>query len=188
MTRPLFALVVCLPALASQGTVARSQTDRVVAALELLPGQKVADIGAGSGRYSRPLARAVAPSGLVYAVDIDKAVLERNAAAATGEGITNVRTVLAAEDDPKGPEPVDLVFFSDSLHHINGQETYLKNLRRYLKTGARLVVIDFSRNWPGSHHIRKYTPQELDTWMKDAGFTRVASYDFVTDHFFVVYR
>ena len=187
MPRVLVRIVLFLLALPAAAG-AQSQTDRVVASLELSPGQKIADVGAGGGRYSRPLARAVAPSGVVYAVDIDSGALERNARTASEEGIANIRTVLAAEDDPRLPEPVDLVFFSDSLHHISGQEAYLKKLRGYLKPNARIAVLDFARNWPGAHHIRKYTVQELDGWMKDAGFTRVASHDFVTDRFFVVYR
>lgn len=167
---------------------ASAQVDRVIAALELASGQKVADVGAGAGRYSRPLARAVAPEGVVYAIDISENALERNARAAAAEGIANIETVLAEEDDPKIPEPVDLAFFSDSLHHINGQETYLKNLRRYLNPGARVAVIDFARNWPRAHHIRRYTVEELDAWMRAAGFSRIALYDFPADRFFAIYR
>ncbi len=183
MRRFLSAVIVLLLA-ASTG----ARTDRVIAALKLEPGQKVADVGAGSGRYTRPLAKAVAPDGVVYAVDVDKGALERNQSAARAEGLTNVRWVLAPEDDPKIPEAVDLVFFSDSLHHIQGQEAYLRNLRHYLKPGARIAVIDFARNWPGAHHIRKYTLAELDEWMKDAGFSRVATHDFPVDRFFAIYR
>ena len=179
-----FSIVVALLV----ASPAAAQTERVVETLKLQPGQKVADVGAGRGRFTRPLAKAVAPGGVVYAVDIDDAVLARNAQAAEAEGLKNVKTVLAAEDDPRIPEPVDLVFFSDSLHHINGQEAYLKRLRAYLKPGARIAVIDFARNWPGAHHIRRYTVDELDAWMKDAGFARVETHDFPADRFFVIYR
>src|SRR5687768_18388705 len=63
--------------------VARMQVPRVVSALELKPGMKVADIGSGSGLFTRPIARAVGPKGMAYAVDIDPALLkivERSAA------------------------------------------------------------------------------------------------------------
>lgn len=176
----VFALFVAVPAAA--------QTGRVVETLTLQPGQKVADIGAGSGRYTVPLAKAVAPDGVVWAIDIDTRALERNQAAVKAAELTNVRWVLAEDDDPKIPEKVDLIFFSDSLHHIHGQEAYLRNLRPYLKPGARIAVIDFARNWPGAHHIRKYTIAELDDWMKGAGFSRVETHDFPEDRFFAIYR
>lgn len=167
---------------------AQSQVERVVETLELSPGQTVADVGAGSGRYSRPLARAVAPGGVVYAVDIDQGALDRNQRAAKDEGLTNITPVLAEASDAKIPEPVDVIFFSDSLHHVPDPPAYVKHVRRYLKPGGRIVVLDFSRNWPGAHHIRRYTADELDAWMSDAGLQRVASHDFVADRFFVVYR
>ncbi len=183
MRRILPAVIVLLAA-----APAAAQTARVVETLKLQPGQKVADIGAGSGRYTVPLAEAVAPDGVVWAIDIDERALERNQSAVKADGLTNVKWVLAEDDDPKIPEQVDLVFFSDSLHHIHGQEAYLKMLRRYLKPGARIAVIDFARNWPGAHHIRKYTIAELDDWMKGAGFSRVETHDFPADRFFAIYR
>ena len=183
MRRFLPVLIVLLAA-----APAAAQTARVVETLKLQPGQAVADIGAGSGRYTVPLAKAVAPDGRVWAVDIDERALERNQSAVRAEDLTNVRWVRAAEDDPQIPEPVDLVFFSDSLHHIHGQEAYLENLRKYLKPGGRIAVIDFARNWPGAHHIRRYTIAELDAWMKAAGFSRVETHDFPADRFFAIYR
>ena len=184
MRRILSAVFVLLAA----AMPAAAQTGRVVEALKLQPGQTVADIGAGSGRYTVPLARAVAPDGVVWAVDIDEGALERNQSAAKAAGLTNVRWVRAAEDDSQIPQAVDLVFFSDSLHHIHGQEQYLRKLRSYLKPDARIAVIDFARNWPGAHHIRKYTLADLDEWMKAAGFSRVETHDFPADRFFAIYQ
>ena len=180
MLPAVFVLLVAVPS--------HAQTERVVEALKLAPGEPVADVGAGSGRYTVALAKAVAPDGVVWAIDIDERALERNQSAAKAAGVANVKWVLAAEDDPQSPDPVDLVFFSDSLHHIQGQEAYLKNLRKYLKPGARIAVIDFARKWPDAHHIRRYTIAELDDWMKAAGFSRSATYDFPTDRFFAIYR
>jgi arsenite methyltransferase len=188
--RPVvISLIVLMAAVAELlVTAQRPAAEGVVDALKLTPGQKVADIGAGAGRYSRPMARAVAPDGVVYAIDINREVLARGEKTAAEEDITNIKSVVAEEHDPKVPEPVDLAFFSDSLHHIHDQPVYLKNLRKYVKPGGRIAVIDFSQNWPRSGHIRRYTVDELDGWMKDAGFTRIESHDLIRDHFFVVYR
>ena len=74
--------------------VARMQVPRVVEALELKPGLRVADIGSGSGLFTRPIAKRVAP-GIVYAVDIDGALLKIVEQSAKDAGLGNVRTVLA---------------------------------------------------------------------------------------------
>src|SRR5687767_15979320 len=87
--------------------VARMQVPRVVTALELKPGMKVADIGAGSGLFTRPIAKAIAPGGVAYAVDIDAALLKIVERGAANEKIANIKTIQATAADPKLPEPVD---------------------------------------------------------------------------------
>ena len=167
--------------------VARMQVPRVVQSLGLKPGMKVADIGSGSGLFTRPIAKSVAP-GLVYAVDIDKALLAIVERSAQEAGLGNIRTVLAAADDPKLPEPVDLIFVCDTLHHIANQGPYLRMLRKYLVPGGRLAVIDFGERWPEGHEKLHYTMAEFDGWMRDAGFTRVESFDWLDNSFFILYR
>jgi ubiquinone/menaquinone biosynthesis C-methylase UbiE len=184
--KPITSIVTLVLVLVA--AAAGAQVDRVVATLKLPPGAKVADIGSGRGRYSVPLASAVGPNGVVYAIDINADALKEAERAATAAGVRNVVAVVASADDPRVPEPVDLVFFSDSLHHIGNQAAYLKNLRTALKPGGRIAVIDFVRNWPNVHHIHRYTVEELDGWMKSAGLARVESHDFVTDRFFALYR
>ena len=82
--------------------VARMQVPRVVQALGVTPGMKVADIGSGSGLFTRPIAKATAP-GVVYAVDIDQALLNIVARSAKDAGLSNIRTVLGAAGDPTCP-------------------------------------------------------------------------------------
>jgi ubiquinone/menaquinone biosynthesis C-methylase UbiE len=168
--------------------VARMQVPRVVQALGLSPGMKAADIGSGSGLFTRPIARAVQPGGVAYAVDIDAALLKIVARSAEEQGIGNIRTVVAAAGDPKLPEPVDVIFICDTLHHIGDQGPYLKTLRSYLKPGGRVAIIDFSAKWPEGHEPMRYTLDQLDGWMKEAGFSRAASHDWLDNSFFVVYR
>jgi cyclopropane fatty-acyl-phospholipid synthase-like methyltransferase len=168
--------------------VAKLQVPRVVETLGLKPGGLVADLGSGSGLFTRPIARAVAPNGIAYAVDIDEALLTIVERSAREAGLGNVRTVLAAPDDPKLPQPVDLVFICDALHHFGDKPAYLKMLPRYVTPGGRIAVIDFEEDWPAGHDRMRYTPADLDTWMKAAGFTRVGSYDFLENSFFVLYR
>jgi ubiquinone/menaquinone biosynthesis C-methylase UbiE len=167
--------------------VARMQVPRVVQALGLKTGTKVADIGSGSGLFARPIAKAVAPAP-VYAVDIDPDLLKIVDRGAKEAGLANIRTVLGAVDDPKLPEAVDVIFICDTLHHIANQGTYLKKIRQYLAPGGRLAIIDFSDRWPDGHEKFRYSTEQFDAWMKEAGFTRVTSHDWLENSFFILYR
>ena len=157
-------------------------------ALGLAPGMKVADIGSGSGLFTRPIAKAVAPGGVVYAVDIDEALLQIVERRAREQQIDNVRTVTGASGDPRLPEPVDLLFICDTLHHISNQSAYLRTARTYLRPGGRIIVIDFDERWPDGHEPMRYSAAQLDGWMKEAGLSRQASYDWLENSFFIVYR
>lgn len=168
--------------------VQRMQVPRVVEALELTPGMRVADLGAGSGLFTRPIARAVAPGGVAYAVDIEPGLLTIVERSAKAESISNIVPIRAEADDPKLPEPVDLIFICDTLHHIAGQASYIKTLRRYLRPGGAITVIDFTDRWPQGHEGMRYSLSQLDGWMKDAGLSRSRSYDWLDNSFFVTYR
>jgi ubiquinone/menaquinone biosynthesis C-methylase UbiE len=168
--------------------VARMQVPRVVTALGLEPGMVVADIGSGSGLFTRPIAKAIAPGGVAYAVDIDAGLLTIVARTATEHQVPNIRIVQAEPADPKLPEPVDIALICDTLHHIGQQGTYLRTLKRYLKPGGRVAVIDFSDEWPNGHESMRYSREQLDGWMKDAGYTLTAEHDWLENSFFLIYR
>jgi ubiquinone/menaquinone biosynthesis C-methylase UbiE len=168
--------------------VSRMQVPRVIETLGVQPGMKVADLGSGSGLFTRPIAKAAAPGGIVYAVDINEALLKIVDRSAKEQQIENVRTVLAAPDDPKLPEPVDLILICDTLHHIHNQPQYLRGLAKYLRPGGRVAIIDFSKDWPVGHEMLIYSLESLEGWMRDAGFTRASAHDFLNNSFFVIWR
>ena len=174
--------------LESSERVAHMEVDRVVTALHLQPGQTVADLGSGSGLFTRALARAVAPDGTAFAVDIDPALLAIVMRSAERSKLTNIRTVEAAADDPKLPSPVDLIFICDTFHHLPDKPTYARTLARYTKPGGRVAVIDFTNEWPSGHDQMRYTLQDLEGWMTAAGFTRQQTFDFPENSFYVIYR
>jgi ubiquinone/menaquinone biosynthesis C-methylase UbiE len=116
----------------------------VIELLALRPGQVVADIGAGSGYYTRRLSRAVGPEGSVYAVDIQPEMLQvltRNAAAA---GITNVIPVLGSITNPNLPEAhFDLALLVDVYHEFSHPREMMMAICRALKPGGRLVLVEY---------------------------------------------
>lgn len=171
----------------SEERAKRLQVPKVIETLKLSPGQLVADIGAGSGLFARPLAKAVGEKGKVFAVDIESAMLKHIAKTAQEQQLANLHTVLAAEDDPKLPEPVDLIVIINTLHHIAHQDAYLKKLRGYLRPGGRIAVIDFTERWPAGAQNMKYSQEQLAEWMKGAEFTLKEKHDFLDNNFFVIY-
>ncbi len=167
--------------------VAGLQLDKVIETLKVKPNYKIADIGSGSGLFTRPLAKKAA-KGSIYAIDIDQKLLDHVAKTSAEEKLTNVKTIMAAEDDPKLPEKVDLIVIIDTMHHIANQPTYVKTLKKYLRKNGRIAIIDFSKTWPAGHESMVYKLEDLDGWMKAAGYKQIESYDFLDNNFFVVYR
>jgi arsenite methyltransferase len=174
--------------LESERRIGGLQVDKVVEALKVKPDDRICDLGSGSGLFTRPLARKANGKGVVYAVDIDSELLKYVERTAREQKLTNIKPIQASETDPKLPEAVDLITIIDTLHHISNQTVYLKGLKKYLKPGARVAVIDFSRDWPAGHEKMIYTVSDLDGWMTAAGFKRVEQHDFLDNNFFVVYQ
>ena len=126
--------------------------NEVVERLKLKPGDIVADIGSGSGVFSIPMAKAIAPNGILYAVDIDQKMLDYVVERGKKEGVTNIKAVLGEYDDPKLPvKDVDVAFFHRVLHMIEHRQAYVNSTAKYMKPDGRIVVIDKnpedSENW-----------------------------------------
>lgn len=167
------------------------QPDAIIVALDIAPGDQVADLGSGSGYFTRRLARAVGPEGRVYAVDVDPeihAVLEERL---EEEGVTNVEIVLAEFDDPLLPAgTIDLVFTSNTYHHIEDRVAYFRRVQAALTPDGRVAVLDYD----GSKGlfvktIGHFTPPDvLFTEMAEAGY-EVAEQPEISDRqSFVIFR
>ena len=168
-----------------QDRLDRIQVGRVVQTLQLVPGSKVADIGAGSGLFTRAMAKEVAP-GVVYAVDINPNLLTHIEKTARQAGLGNIETVLATEDDPRLPDGLDVVFICDTLHYIDEPEQYLRELHPHVRPGGRVAIIDFFRNWPPMSN--QFSADRLESWMKLAGFALVEKHDFIADQYFMIFE
>ena len=170
--------------------VSSLRIDEVVAALKLQPGQTVADIGAGTGLLDVPLARAVGPAGVVYAVEIDAGFFPEIKKRADAAGIANIRTVLGKFTDPALPvSNVDLALFHDVLHHVENRAEYLKTLARYLAPSGRIAVVDFEGG-KGPHSKQpelEVTREQLAGWMNAAGLTQVEDVKLFPEKYFLVF-
>ena len=180
-----------IPSLERPERVAGMKIPEVVAKLELKPGDVVADLGAGTGVFAWPIAKAVAP-GAVYAVEVDQDFVTLMQSRVKETQVSNVRPMLGKFDDPLLPEKVDLAFFSDVLHHVANQGAYLKTVAGYLKPGGRIAVIELDATHPNSPHRNQPEQQvskaQLDGWMDAAGLTKVSEPSLFEDKWFVIYR
>jgi ubiquinone/menaquinone biosynthesis C-methylase UbiE len=150
----------------------------IVTALELRPGMAVADVGAGTGFLTQLVAEKVGPAGKVYAVDVATEFLTHIAAEAKKRGLTNVVTILGSQDSTNLPrESVDLVFLSDTYHHLENPQKALASIRQALRPGGSLVVIDFDRiEGRSTPFVLKHVRANQAVFRREieaAGFTRV---------------
>ena len=165
------------------------QPEKVLAALKIQPGATVADLGSGGGYFTFRLAEAVGPTGKVYAVDIDRDMVELIAERATKEGRSNVQVILARPEDPSLPEAgVDLIFTSNTYHHIEDRIAYFANLRKYLRRNGRVAIIEFDRRGWLEGLLRHYTPSEfIKREMEQAGYTLQNEFDFLNRQSFLIF-
>ena len=118
----------------------------VLKACGITSGMRVADIGAGTGLYTRLFSEAVGDKGWVTAVDINARFLEHIQARATQEKQSNITTVLCPQDSVSlPPESIDFAFICDVYHHFEYPKSALASLLKAMKPGGRVIVIDFKR-------------------------------------------
>jgi ubiquinone/menaquinone biosynthesis C-methylase UbiE len=165
----------------------------IIRALRLEPGQDVADIGAGTGFIARMMAREVAPSGRVYAVDIAESFVESTVRRARDEGLNNVigvvnnpRTVNLPDDS------IELAYTGDTYHHFEYPNTTLRSIHRALRPNGEFVVIDFIRI-PGFSspwvlgHVRA-GEEVVTSEIEAAGFELIERLDFMQTQYYLRFR
>jgi len=123
-----------------------ARREKIVAACKLKPEMVVADVGAGTGLFTRLFAKEVGADGQVYAVDIAPKFLEHIQKTSREAGLRNVTPVLCNQDSVDlPPSSIDLAFVCDTYHHFEFPHRTLASLHRAIKPGGRLVVLDFIR-------------------------------------------
>jgi ubiquinone/menaquinone biosynthesis C-methylase UbiE len=166
------------------------KVDEVVANLHLKPGDVVADIGAGPGLFEVPMARAVAPGGRIYAVEIDEGFFAGINKKVSDARVAGVQTVLGKYTDPNLPaRNIDVALFHDVLHHIQDRAGYLKAMAGYMKPTGRIVLVDYegAQVHPDNPEMQ-VSRQQADRLMTDAGYKQVADIKLFPDKYFLVYQ
>jgi ubiquinone/menaquinone biosynthesis C-methylase UbiE len=162
----------------------------LVAACRLKPGVTVADVGAGTGLFSRLFAPVVGPSGKVYAVDIAPKFIAHVEKTCREQGLKNVVGVVCKPDSVGLPErSIDLAFICDTYHHFEFPQRTLASIHQALRPGGQLVLIDFHRI-PGksSEWILGHVRAGQDVFVKEvevAGFKKVEEQQLLKENYFV---
>ncbi|MBX3440531.1 MAG: methyltransferase domain-containing protein [Planctomycetaceae bacterium] len=142
----------------TEGRDAFDHRHEIVAACQLQPGMTVADIGAGTGLFTRLFAKSVGPEGRVYAVDIAENFVKHIEQTAQAEDLKNITGVVCGPDAVNLPDgSIDVAFICDTYHHFEFPGKTMRSLHRALKPGGQVVLVDFhriegvSRDWILSH-------------------------------------
>ncbi|HEY8375910.1 MAG TPA: methyltransferase domain-containing protein [Nannocystis sp.] len=178
----------------SEGRESWEMPDRIVRSLPI-PGKDavIADIGAGSGYFSRRLAREV-PAGKVYAVEIDDEFRSYIETQRESWGTPNIEPHLAFYDDPALPErAIDLVFVANTYAYLRDRAAYFEKVRVALKPGGRLVIVDFR---PDADPPAKFAPdpkfrlsrEQITAELARAGFALEREDDFLPYQYFLVFK
>lgn len=164
----------------------------LVAALGIVPGSTVADVGAGTGYFNPHLAAAVGPEGTVLAIDIEPTLVAHMTERAAREGTPQVEPRLGAADDPGlRRREADLVMLVDTYHHVSDRVAYFSRLRKGVDKDGRLVIVDFRADVdtpvgpPREHRLPEATVrEELDA----AGWTWTGSVDLLPHQYVLVFE
>jgi ubiquinone/menaquinone biosynthesis C-methylase UbiE len=173
-----------------QSREAEEQTQLIVGKMNLRDGDRVADIGSGTGYFSRKIARRVAPLGRVYAVDIQPQMLELLGKYAREEGIDNILPVLGEDGNPRLPDgEIDWVLLVDAYHEFQQPEVMLERIRAALAPGGRVALAEYRLEGTSARHIRLDHRMSVEQVLKEwepAGFELVELYERLpTQHLFI---
>jgi ubiquinone/menaquinone biosynthesis C-methylase UbiE len=173
-----------------EGREAEQRPAEVIRAMGLKDGSVVADLGCGTGFFARRMAKAIAPSGRVYGVDIQPEMLDRMKALLAKEGITNVVPVLGKADDPGlAPASLDWILLVDVYHELQQPKPMLAKMREALRPDGRIALVEYRLEGDSATHIRAEhrmsVEQVLAEWLP-AGFRLVERHEFLpTQHLFI---
>ncbi len=158
--------------------------DQVIQSLGIQPGDRVADVGSGEGYFTFRLSKAVGQNGKVYAVDIDEDRNQYVENKAREEGYKNIEIIVPKVHDPLLPESgVNMIFTSNTYHHLEDRTHYFLNAKKYLRPNGRVVVIDFRKGAFRHFTERRVVLDELQA----AGYELEKEHTFLPQQNFLVF-
>src|SRR3989344_2016060 len=163
--------------------------EEVVKKLDLKHGDIVADIGAGTGYFTRLFAVAVGPEGKAIGLDIEPSMVDYMKEDARKRGLKNYEALVIKPDDAGLPsQSVHVIFICNTYHHIEDRVNYLKKLTGTLKPNGRIVIVDFYKKpMPvGPQSVaHKISEEDVKKEFKKAGYRLTKSLDFLPYQYYL---
>jgi len=167
-----------------------AKRQEIVAACKLKPGMTVADIGAGTGLFTRLFAKEVGPSGKVFAVDIAPQFIEHIEKTCKAQDLKNVVGIVCKQDSTELPaNSIDLAFICDTYHHFEFPFKTMASIHRAVRPGGQVVLVDFHRiKGKSSEWVLNHVRAGQEVFTKEiltAGFRQVQEEKFLKDNYLV---
>jgi len=167
-----------------------AKRQEIVAACKLKPGMTVADIGAGTGLFTRLFAKEVGPSGKVFAVDIAPQFIEHIEKTCKAQDLKNVVGIVCKQDSTELPaNSIDLAFICDTYHHFEFPFKTMASIHRAVRPGGQVVLVDFHRiKGKSSEWVLNHVRAGQEVFTKEilaAGFRQVREEKFLKENYLV---
>lgn len=165
---------------------------QIVQALKLQPGMYIADVGAGTGLFSKLFSPAVGNNGKVYAEDISDVFVDNIVRIAKTQGLHNLVGVVGTDKDARLPaNSMDRVFVCDTYHHFEYPQHMLASIHKAMKPNGQLIIVDFIKDPKRSsgwilHHVRA-NKQTVIKEIEAAGFQLAREESFLQSNYFLVF-
>ena len=161
--------------------------ERAMDVVGVAPGMVVGEAGAGDGYFTLPMARRVGVAGAVYANDISRRVLSQLESNARREQLDNVHVVEGDVDDPRFPRrDLELVVIVHAFHDFTQPVAWLRNVKKYLRPGATVAIIDRDPDQVGDSHF--WPRERIVSYAEEAGFEPTKVVDSISRHLIVVIK
>lgn len=175
----------------AEASSAKSKPAEIIASLNIRDGDIIADIGSGGGYFTFALAEKAGKTGRVYAVDVKSKYLDFIRRRVAREGLDNISTVLGEGGEMDLPlAGLNLLFVRNVFHHLPAPADYFGNIKKYLKPGGRVAIIDHKpkRGFNFIALFKHFTPGEsVIQEMAKAGYSLLRSFDFLPDQTFTLF-
>ena len=177
----------------SSGREVYDQREKITDLLQIKPGDKIADVGAGTGLFTRIFSERVGSKGQVYAIDISRNFVNNIRKWAEAKQRKNIETIVNSQTNTGlKNNSVDLVFICDTYHHFENPEKMMQSVYQALKPGGRLFIIDFrkqkniSSDWV-MKHVRADQSQVIKE-VRAAGFQYLREIKLLKQNYFLMFR
>jgi predicted methyltransferase len=166
------------------------QPDRVMDALNIADGSRVADLGAGRGWFTTRLARRVGPNGVVFALDLRRDMVESIRRQAKTDGLINIQPSLYEPDAPKLPAGLHAVVMADAYGQFRDPVSLLRQIAAALAPSGQVGIVDFKSDGaggPGPPPDERLSPERIVHDAEQAGLTLHSREGFLRYQFMLVF-